>query len=897
MPIQPGTRLLHYTLSEKIGEGGMGAVWKATDTTLNREVAIKLLPQIFADDAERLARFEREAKLLASLNHPNIAGIFGLHETKIDEGLVRFLAMEYVEGEDLALRLKAGPLPLDQALEVAAQICAGVEAAHDNGVVHRDLKPANVIVAPDGRVRILDFGLAKAYENDPSSVDPSFSPTLTSAGTAAGIILGTAAYMSPEQARGKTVDRRADLWSFGGGLYECLTGISLFGGETVSDSLAAILRKDPDWSKLPADTPPMVRLLLRRCLTRDPSKRLRDAGDARLELEQAIDDPSPEALGLTAGAPGEQPAARPARSSWLPWSVAAIAVVALVIVAVTGGGGKQTADEIARRLFIPLPAPTSFGDDLAAPPVVSPDGRLLVFGALDELGQSKLWLRAIDVFEARPLAGTDNAQYAFWSPDSKHVGFFLNGRLKRIEVATGRVQPIGGEGSSYPRGGSWNREGKILYSPDSNSGIHLIDADGGEAQILTTPDPDVPDSSHRWPFFLPDGEHFLFLFWTNDVASQEEHGGVYIGSLSGDEPLRILPDASSVAYAEPGFLLVVQDGNLLAVPFDAESRTVTGSPTVVTSNVQRNRSNGYANFTVSNEGTLIHARGASDTPARLEWYDREGNATPTPLEPAPFFGLRVSPDNTRAVAIMPGVSGDGELWMLDLERGVRTRIAGASWSYDNAMWSGDGKQIAYTSVERGHVDLYIRNADGSGDQIELLVDDADKAGYDWSADGKYVVYWQIGSGRGTPDLWIYDIEEQSSTELIAGQPGYLEARFSPDADYLVYTSNESDVNQVFAQARVGGARWQVSTDGGGLAHWRSDGTEIIYLDLDRRIMAVSVAEEADGLKLGTPRELFSLDGVVAVADATLDHERFLIATLSETESEPLYVILDWFVGL
>jgi hypothetical protein len=896
MTIEPGTRLLHYTLSEKIGEGGMGAVWRATDTTLNREVAIKLLPQVFADDAERLARFEREAKLLASLNHPNIAGIFGLHEIRTDGGVVRFLAMEYVEGEDLAHRLQSGPLPVDRALDVAAQMCAGIEAAHENGVVHRDLKPANVIVAPDGRVRILDFGLAKAYANDPASSDPSFSPTVTSAGTVAGMILGTAAYMSPEQARGKPADRRADLWSFGCVLYECLTGVRLFAGETVSDSLAAILRKDPDWSKLPQDTPPMVRLLLRRCLTRDPNKRLRDAGDARLELEQAIDDPSPEALGLTAAS--ESPAARTARGAWLPWAVAALAVVALVIVALTGGGGgRETSDDLSPRLLIPVPGPTTFGDDLASPPVISPDGRQVVFGALDELGQSRLWLRAVDVFEARPLAGTEGAQYAFWSPDSRHLGFFLNGRLKRIEVATGRVQPIGGEGSSYPRGGSWGPDGKILYAPDSNSGIHLIDADHGSPVEITTPDPDVPDSSHRWPFFLPDGEHFLFLFWTNDVASREKHGGIYVGSLSGDEPVRILPDASSVAYAAPGFLLVVQDGNLLAVPFDADSRTVTGNTTVITSNVQRNRSNGYANFTVSNEGTLVHTRGESELPAQLDWYDREGNPTPTPLEPAPFFDIRVSPDNKRAVAIIPGVSGDGELWMIDLERGVRTRIAGASWTFDNAMWSGDGKRILYTSQEKGHSDLYIRNADGSGEQTELLVDDMDKAGYDWSVDGRYVAYWQIGSGRGTPDLWVYDMQDEASTPLIVGDPGYFDAHFSPDAGYVVYTSTESDVNQVFAQARVGGARWQVSTDGGGLPHWSSDGKEIIYLDFDRRVMAVSVETTPDGLTLGKPRELFALEGVVAVADASLDHQGFLIATLADTESEPLYVILNWHAGL
>jgi Tol biopolymer transport system component len=899
MLIEPGTQLLHYTLSEKIGEGGMGAVWKATDTTLNREVAVKLLPQVFANDADRLARFEREAKLLASLNHPNIAGIFGLHEATTDEGKARFLAMEYVEGEDLSYRLKSGPLPLDQALEIAAQMCAGIEAAHENGVVHRDLKPANVIVAPDGRVRLLDFGLAKAFENSPDGSDPSLSPTMTSAGTVAGMILGTAAYMSPEQARGKPVDRRADLWSFGCVLYEMLTGVSLFAGETISDSLAAILRKEPDWSSLPKDTPPMIRLLLRRCLTRDPNKRLRDAGDARLELEQAIDDPSPEALGLSIGSGTSEThvvETSPAKV-WLPWAIAALAVIALGVMALGGGDAAAPAPDISHRLVIPVPGPTQYGNDFTAPPTISPDGRLVVFGARDDNGQQQLWLRPFDAFEARPLDGTKGAQFAFWSPDGKHLGFFLAGRLRRIEVATGRVQPIGGVGSTYPRGASWGPDGTIVFAPNANAGIHAIDAAGGPSRQITTPDPDVPDSSHRWPYFLPDGEHFLFLSWTNDIASQEEHGGVYVGSLSGDEPVRLLPDASSVAYAAPGYLLVVQEDNLIAFPFDATQQKITGEGTVVTSDVLRSRDTGYGAFTVSNDGTLIHARGESDLPAQLNWYDRQGVTTPTPLEPAPFMEVRVSPDETQAVAIIPGASGDGELWMVDLERGVRTRLGGGSWSINNPVWSGSGDRILYISQERGKSDVYTRRADGSGGQEEVLVDQSDKRTYDWSVDGKYLAFWQIGAGAGTPDLWIYSMEDQSSTTLAEGEPSYLDARFSPDAAYVTYASDENGQYEIFAQAREGGARKQVSTGGGTRPHWSRDGREIVYFDLDRRTMAVPVESGPNGLTLGTPSELFKLDGIIAVADVTGNHRRFLIATFADVESEPLHVILNWHAGL
>jgi Tol biopolymer transport system component len=701
--------------------------------------------------------------------------------------------------------------------------------------------------------------------------------------------------MSPEQARGKPVDRRADLWSFGCVLYECLTGINLFAGETVSDSLAAILRKDPDWSKLPEDTPPMVRLLLRRCLTRDPVKRLRDAGDARLELEQAIEDPQASGLGLSVAATAGPAVGPSAVTRWLPWAVAAAALAGLAFFALRGGTTPVQTNAVSHRLQIPVPGPTQFGDELAAPPVISPDGRHVVFGVIDRNNQSSLYLRSIDVFEPRQLNGTNGGQYPFWSPDSRHLGFHQGGRLKRVEIATGRVQPIGGSEITYPRGGSWSRDGKIVYSPSSNAGIHVIDAAGGTTRQLTTPDPDVPDSSHRWPHFLPDGEHFLFLYWTNDLASREKVGGVYVGSLSGADPVRIAPDASSMAYGPSGHLLVVQEDNLIAIPFDADTRKVIGEARIVTTGVLRMRASGYGAFSVSAEGTLVYAKGESALAAQLNWYDREGKATPTPLEPAPFTAIRLSPDSKKAVAVMPGPSGDGELWTIDLLRGVRTRFASATWTFNNALWSGAGDRIMFTSQQRGHSNIYIRAADGSGEQQEGLIIDQDMAVYDWSADGKYVLYWQIETR--TSDLHIYSMEDEQSVPLIVGDPSYADARFSPDADYVTYSSDESGRPEIFAHARVGGARWQVSTNGGAGPHWSQDGKEIVYVDPERRIMAVPVDTGLDGLSLGTPRELFQLSGIFAVGDASVDHERFLIAMLAEFESEPLHVILNWPAGL
>jgi serine/threonine protein kinase len=891
--IESGSRLLHYSLTEKIGEGGMGAVWRATDTTLNRDVAIKLLPQIFAESPDRLARFEREAKLLASLNHPNIAAIYGLHQ----EDGERFLAMELVEGEDLSKRLQRGPLALDQALDVGAQMAAGIEAAHEKGVVHRDLKPANVIVSPEGKVKLLDFGLAKALENDPASGDPSLSPTMTSAGTVAGMILGTAAYMSPEQARGKPLDRRTDLWSFGCVLFECLTGSSLFAGETISDSLAAILRKEPDWSALPDDTPPMVRLLLRRCLARDLAKRMRDAGDARLELEQAIENPSVEALGLMPA--GAAPAQSTPAQRWLPWALTAtVALIALFFALRPGGPGNV--GSATRRLTIPVSSSTNFSDGgILPPPVVSPDGNSVVFGQISDDGLSRLWLRPLDSFEARALPGTENANYAFWSPDSRHIGFYLDGRLKRMELASGRIQPIGGEAAEFPRGASWGPNGQILFTPNSNTGVWIIDAAGGTPRQITTPDPDIVDSSHRWPHFLPDGDHFLFLLWTNDFTALEQSGGVYLGSISGDtEPVRLVPDASSMAYAPPGYLLVMQENNLMAVPFDADKREVHGEATVVASEVLFSNNSGHAAFSVSSEGALVYASGnATVPPATFVWYDREGNETPTPIEPTPFLDdLRLSKDASRAVALMPDTTGDAAIWVLDMVRGVPSRLTPpAPFSYTSPVLSADADQVLYVSPESGTWDIYLRKADGSGSEQPFVQTDEDKELFDWSRDGQRVLYWP--NGVTGSDLMIYDVQTQQSEVIVEGDRIFTEGRFSPDGRHIAYVANDSGRIEVFVQTIDGSARGQVSTSGGTGMHWRDDGREILYLDPERRVMAVSVDFEASEMTLGTPRALFTLGPKVVAIDAAGDHQRFLGATVDRVDSEPLHVILGWHAGL
>ena len=915
MAVEAGTKLAQYRLVEKIGEGGMGVVWKAVDTTLDREVAIKVLPELFSVDPDRLLRFEREAKLLASMNHPNIATVHGLHRAPATDGgpEVRFLALELVEGEDLAVRLQRGPLPIDETIAVAIQVASALEAAHAQGIVHRDLKPANVALAPDGKAKVLDFGLAKAMEPDAASGSGSrsLSPTVTSAGTAAGVILGTAAYMSPEQARGRPVDRRTDIWSFGCVLYECLTGTVLFRGETVSDSLAAILRKDVDWSTLPAGTPPLLRLLLRRCLTREPAKRLQDAGDVRIELELAKEDPQGAALGL--GAAGDAPAAaagdgaaRPHKSrAWLPWTVAALAVVVASIFALRGLSTRPDAPDFTRRLRIDVPGATGFGTLRAAPPVISPDGRKVVFGVAGDNGEINLWVRSLDDFNLRPLPNTRNAAFAFWSADSRHVGYFDTVKLKRIEVSTGRIQTIGGKSSAFPRGGSWNAAGQVLYVPDSNSGVHLIEAAGGQGRQITTPDPNVPDYSHRWPSFLPDGAHFLFTGWTNDLRARPEHAGIFLASIAGnEEPVRIIPDASSVVYAPPGYILFVRDGNLIVVPFDAEELRVTGEARVIASGLLYNQGTAYGVFSASHEGTLVYARGTATLPANLTWYGRDGSSTAAAGEPAPFDDLRLSPSADRAAVTIPGESGDDEIWILDLERGVRTRLQNVAWSCTDPIWSGAGDRVLYASQQTGMVDFEAVPADGAGDPVSIFADDNDKQPYDWSRDGRYIAYWPQGfATSGTADIWIHSAETKTVTPLITGDSTYQDARFSPDGRFIAYVSDDSSRLEVYVQQLVmndgvkGGARWQLSTSGGTRPHWRSDGREIVYVDPKQQVTAVSVEPQGDRLKLGTPRVLFRIDGRIVTLDAAGDHQRFLVATQDGPDSEPLHVVLNWTADL
>ena len=773
MALTPGSRLGVYEITAPIGEGGMGQVWRARDTKLDRDVAIKVLPEAFAHDADRLARFTREAKTLASLNHPHIAAIYGFEKSSGMHALV----MELVEGEDLSQRIAKGAIPIDEALPIAKQIAEALEAAHEQGIIHRDRKPANIKVRADGTVKVLDFGLAKAMDSPAgSSPNVSQSPTITTpAMTQAGMILGTAAYMAPEQARGKMVDRRADIWAFGAVLFEMLTGTRAFRGEDVTDTLAAVVRAEPDWSAVPATTPAGLRRLLTRCLKKDPKTRLQAIGDARVQIDEllngAADDASnstPATLTTTASSRGRRPL------------LAALAVAAALIAAMATPTLRylrqpppSTPPE--RRLEITTPA-----TDAPLQFALSPDGRSLVFVATGD-GPSRLWLRPLDQAEARPLAGTEGATYPFWSPDSRSVGFFAANTLLRLDVSGGtpdRVAALTGTAT----GGSWSSDGTILFSRQLTGPLWRVAATGGDPVPVTAIDP-PRQVSHRHPQFLPDGRHFLF-----HAAGVPETAGLYLGSLDGTAPTRLAAADSGGVFLLPDRVAFAQGGTLRARRLDLGGRVLTGDPTTLAEPVGVDF-NGRGGFAVSDSGVVAY-RGA-DSAQQYTWFDRTGKAVGSADEPGRLNGVNLSPDDQR-VAGAPLVQGNRDIWLWDSRSATRTRLTFDAATDAQPIWSPDGRRIAFTSNRTGAYNLHVRPSDGSGTDARFGPPVNDKAPTDWSRDGRWVLYYEVHPTTGR-DVWALDMEATDRPpRAVANTPAdELQASFSPDGRWLAYQTNAS----------------------------------------------------------------------------------------------------------
>jgi Tol biopolymer transport system component len=884
-----GRTLSHYRVTAALGAGGMGQVWRATDTRLDREVAIKVLPPEVAGDPERLSRFQREARLLAALNHPNVAAIHGIDQ---EEGKP-FLVLELVEGEDLSSRIARGPLPVDEAVDLARQIAGALEAAHTKGIVHRDLKPANVKLTAEGKVKVLDFGLAKAYGGDaaePASVtDVSQSPTLARAGTLAGVILGTAAYMSPEQASGRAVDKRADIWAFGVVLFEMLTGRPLYSGETVSEVLAGVIKEDPPWERLPADCPAPIARLLRRCLKKRAHDRLQHIGDARLELSEAAGE-TPGAVPVPPGDDAARRAARGARARerWA-WAAAAVMGLALAALALRSPAAAP-APPAAAHFVVDVPTGVTLGpiDPLA----VSPDGRQLAFVATSPGStQPSLWIRPLDSLATRPLPGTEGADEPFWSPDSGSVAFFTASELKTIYPSSGSTLQV----CTLPRAdhgpGTWSPSGTIVFqSGGADGSLVAVPAAGGEPRALSTPN--LPQG---WPQFLPDGKRVLFV-----INGTGDTGGAHVLSLDDPRTLRrFLGERAFVRYAQPGHLLLVRNGTLLAQPFDHTSLRITGAGVPVVQAVEAFpwfKSWGY--FSASSNGVLAYVASAGDR-RQLSWLDRNGRRLGTVGRPAAYGQLVLAPDQSRVAVEIADANGNHDLWVVDLTRGVATRVTFDPVSEDDPVWAPDSRALAYDVVRPGRRDIFRKSLVGSDPPSLLLESPIDVYVKSWSPDGKALVYVSYDGKEGAIRV-LHPESDPKPEPLVRSGTGFRleQPQISPDGRWLAYVANESGQFEVYVQPfRRPGERVRVSTEGGGQALWRGDGKELFYLSPGGKLMAVDVRPGAASIEVGLPRPLFDVGQYqpdLFDYAPSADGQRFLVKVpVDDSPARQIHVVVNW----
>ena len=893
MTQSPGTRIGPYQIQAPLGAGGMGEVYRARDSRLGRDVALKLLPAAFASSAERMARFEREAKILASLNHPGIAVLYGLE----DAGGASALVMELVEGPTLAEGIQRGPIPVAEALPIARQICEALEYAHERGVVHRDLKPANIKLAENDAVKILDFGLAKALEAEVPAADTSSSPTISHVALesgAAGAILGTAAYMSPEQAKGKAPDRRTDIWAFGCVLYEMLTGKHAFHGETVTEILAGVIRDEPDWSLLPA-MPARLRELLTRCLQKEPRQRLQAIGDARIALEEII-----AGKAETGSAAASGPAADEEKSSplvnflwWAGWLTAGFGWLVFVIPWHKAAPAPTSA--IISQINPPAGYSFALSGNLGGIPELSPDGRQLAFVTRDEHAKRMIWVRALSSPEAKPLAGTEDAVSQFWSPDSRNLAFYAHGKLLRIDASGGPplilCEAIAG------RGGDWNRDGTILFTPNIWSPIFRVPASGGAPQAVTHFDPARRDVTHRWPQFLPDGKHFLFFARSNDP----QKSGTYVTSLEGGETKLVLEMDSAAIYVPPGYLLFVRDQTLLAQRFDAEKLALIGDAVPLADHLQVNSLIARPTLSASGNGNLLYQAGDTTSGnVRMLWFDTSGKQLGEAGPQGVYVTPRISPDGTKFVYGSLTSGGFDELWVFDLARSVKTRLTFSTGFQFSPAWSPDGKTIAYTSTREGAYHLYRQAADGSGQATPIFIDEAVESAPDWSSDGRYLVFERLEQKPGTrSEIWALELSADAKPfPVVQGPFNAHTPAFSPDGRWVAYSSDETGGTSLsVVPFRHGNGKWQVSSSGGTWPRWRRDGRALFFLNADSKLSVCDVSANGESFSAGEVRPLFQVNplfGTGTSYDVSADGKKFLVNTeVNPQSTEPLTLVVNW----
>ncbi len=906
-----GTTLKHFRITAELGAGGMGEVYRAEDTNLGREVAIKILPDDLATDPGRIARFEREARALASVVDPGIAAV---HEIGEADG-ARFIVMELVPGETLAERLARGPLPVTEALELAVGTAQALQTAHAAGIVHRDLKPANLKPTADGGIKVLDFGLARilAGEDEPAPERAAETATREADLTGTGLIVGTAAYMSPEQVRGADVDARTDIWALGCVLFEMLSGRRPFAGATPQECLAAILAEEPRWDELPADLPPAVARVLRRCLRKDPAERFHHVADVRIALQDAGE--AGAAASPPAGAADPSARRRPRRRRLLAIAIPLAAVLAGLGLGLALRGGEATSGPSVHAAIAP-PAGTSFElhPVFPGPVAVSADGASLVFAAKAPGEPARLWVRRLAEAEAAPLAGTEGATYPFWSPDGRSVAYVVDGRLERIAVAGG--PPISLTDTRMSNGGAWSA-GDVILAAAADGSIHRVPAGGGESRPVTTVDREAGEVRHVHPRFLPDGDHFLFLAFHREIRD----GGsqpVMLASLSGEPPREVMRSVSLVEYGD-GHLWYLRDGVLMARPFDPERGELTGPAIPVGEGAIESAwaaaiGGGY--FSVSGAGVIAyHARGTATRESRLAWYGRDGTLLGEIGRPRHQYHVSLSPDGSRAILQVesPDVRG-WDLWAYDLGPGRLSRV---TFRPNSAVpvWAPDGERIAFDSDRSGDLEIYLKTL-GRDDAAPLMPDGISAYGgealaegarvrgafpLDWSPDGRRLVYCTMYEGR-RPDLWVVDLEQRDRPLPLQQSPFSEEdAAISPDGRWLAYTSDASERYEIYVtRFPRGGRARQVSIDGGIRPEWNPQGGELFFLSPDYNLMSVPLSEQGDDLVPGPVEPLFRVQGryhvlaepgVYAVAPGG---DRFLINRLVEPDSPSLInLIVGW----
>jgi len=904
MPLTSGTRIGIYEVRSLLGVGGMGEVYRSRDSKLGREVALKVLPGSVGIDPDRLGRFGREAKVLAALNHPNIASIYGLE----DSGATHALVMELVEGPTLADRIKSGPIPAEEALPIAKQICEALEYAHERNIVHRDLKPANVKVTPEGTAKVLDFGLAKALENETTPVDLASSPTMSRLATQAGAILGTAAYMSPEQARGKGADRRADIWAFGCVLYEMLTGKMAFGGETVSDTLAAIIKEQPDWTQLPADTSARVRVLVQRCLQKDVRQRLQAIGDARIAIDEVLAGaPDPTASTV-------QPALRPepAKPAWtrlLPWGVAAVLGAGLLFSFFWPWNRPPSSPQKPVELSLLIPEDQRL--DLLNGPAfaISSDGSRIAY-VIQEVasGTGRLYVRNLDKSTAVLLDGVGLAAAPFFSPDGQWIGFFGDGKLKKVSVRGGAPLVLC-EVSGY-RGGAWGPDDSIIFPTQFTSALYSIPASGGTPKMLTHLDAARGEVTHRWPQFLPGGKAVLFTASSNNNFFGRAN--VVAAPLDTGVPKILVENAYFGRYLPGGYLAYMSQGTMFVAPFDAKALKVTGTAIPAVQGMNSDLSNGGVQFSVAENGIAMYLPGTTSNQAmNIAQLDRKGNSTVLLKDQSDAASPRMSPDGKR----LAFENGPGGIWVHDLARGTTTPVAPATAGVNFPIWSPDGERVTYShpdNTARGSGQrIFWRRSDGTGDE-EALTPEKVQSAYpsSWSPDGKVLAFEMLSEKDGSCcDIWTMTLDAngkpQAPKQFLASVNG-VDGRslagpeFSPNGRWIAYVSTESGTPQIDVVPFPGpGGKWQVSTDGGLEPRWAKKGHELFYVH-NAQLMSVTYTEEKNAFQPSKPQLLFEnrfeMRAPYTSYDVAADGEHFVVIQTANGKQSAYTaptVVLNW----